>query len=81
MPGEATETVPVTEQEMQQPQVETGSYILTSHACNSVFLKKGVLELSEPVKWSTNSGGIHIGWLRGCLVKEVDSAAGTLELT
>lgn len=26
MPGEATETVPVTEQEMQQPQVETGSY-------------------------------------------------------
>lgn len=29
MPGEATETVPVTEQEMQQPQVETGSYILT----------------------------------------------------
>uniref|UniRef100_A0A674ER65 Nascent polypeptide-associated complex subunit alpha n=1 Tax=Salmo trutta TaxID=8032 RepID=A0A674ER65_SALTR len=25
MPGEATETVPVTEQEMQQPQVETGS--------------------------------------------------------
>lgn len=27
MPGEATETVPVTEQEMQQPQVETGSYI------------------------------------------------------
>lgn len=24
MPGEATETVPVTEQEMQQPQVETG---------------------------------------------------------
>lgn len=31
MPGEATETVPVTEQEMQQPQVETGSYILASH--------------------------------------------------
>lgn len=28
MPGEATETVPVTEQEMQQPQVETGSYEL-----------------------------------------------------
>ncbi|XP_036068694.1 nascent polypeptide-associated complex subunit alpha isoform X4 [Oryzias melastigma] len=25
MPGEATETVPITEQEMQQPQVETGS--------------------------------------------------------
>lgn len=24
MPGEATETVPVTEQEMQQPQAETG---------------------------------------------------------
>uniref|UniRef100_A0A8C7FX93 Nascent polypeptide-associated complex subunit alpha n=1 Tax=Oncorhynchus kisutch TaxID=8019 RepID=A0A8C7FX93_ONCKI len=32
MPGEATETVPVTEQEMQQPQVETGLYsIITSH--------------------------------------------------
>lgn len=28
MPGEATETVPVTEQELQQPQVETGSYEL-----------------------------------------------------
>lgn len=28
MPGEATETVPVTEQEMQQPQVETGKYKL-----------------------------------------------------
>lgn len=26
MPSEATETVPVTEQEMQQPQVETGAY-------------------------------------------------------
>lgn len=33
MPGEATETVPVTEQEMQQPQVETGSYKLASHKC------------------------------------------------
>lgn len=30
MPSEATETVPVTEQEMQQPQVETGSYDLRS---------------------------------------------------
>ncbi|XP_055748868.1 nascent polypeptide-associated complex subunit alpha, muscle-specific form isoform X2 [Salvelinus fontinalis] len=30
MPGEATETVPVTEQEMQQPQVETG--VLSSSA-------------------------------------------------
>lgn len=30
MPSEATETVPVTEQEMQQPQVETGSYDLLS---------------------------------------------------
>lgn len=28
MPGEATETVPDTEQEMQQPHVETGSYDL-----------------------------------------------------
>ena len=35
MPGEATETVPVTEQEMQQPQVETGSYKLDAyHACD-----------------------------------------------
>lgn len=31
MPGEATETVPVTEQEMQQPQVETGLYELLLH--------------------------------------------------
>uniref|UniRef100_A0AAY4CYL4 NAC-A/B domain-containing protein n=1 Tax=Denticeps clupeoides TaxID=299321 RepID=A0AAY4CYL4_9TELE len=30
MPGEATETVPVTEQEMQQPQVETAFGILSS---------------------------------------------------
>lgn len=30
MPSEATETVPVTEQEMQQPQVETGAYDLLS---------------------------------------------------
>lgn len=29
MPGEATETVPAMEQEMQQPQGETGSYALT----------------------------------------------------
>ncbi|XP_019951711.1 nascent polypeptide-associated complex subunit alpha isoform X2 [Paralichthys olivaceus] len=30
MPGEATETVPVTEQEMQQPQVETAAGVLTT---------------------------------------------------
>uniref|UniRef100_A0AAQ6ISL3 Nascent polypeptide-associated complex subunit alpha-like UBA domain-containing protein n=1 Tax=Anabas testudineus TaxID=64144 RepID=A0AAQ6ISL3_ANATE len=30
MPGEATETVPVTEQEMQQPQVETATGVLNS---------------------------------------------------
>ncbi|XP_061591745.1 nascent polypeptide-associated complex subunit alpha isoform X2 [Cololabis saira] len=30
MPGEATETVPVTEQEMQQPQVETAATVLTA---------------------------------------------------
>lgn len=36
MPGEATETVPVTEQEMQQPQVETGMYI-TLLACSIVL--------------------------------------------
>ncbi|XP_076131616.1 nascent polypeptide-associated complex subunit alpha isoform X1 [Alosa pseudoharengus] len=30
MPGEATETVPVTEQEMQQPQVETASGVLSA---------------------------------------------------
>lgn len=43
MPGEATETVPVTEQEMQQPQVETGSYIYTSHkhACNMQMNRTG----------------------------------------
>ncbi|KAM4610965.1 uncharacterized protein ACJ7VT_014089 isoform 1-T1 [Polymixia lowei] len=32
MPGEATETVPVTEQEMQQPQVETAAMVLNSSA-------------------------------------------------
>ncbi|XP_064812839.1 nascent polypeptide-associated complex subunit alpha, muscle-specific form-like isoform X1 [Oncorhynchus masou masou] len=32
MPGEATETVPVTEQEMQQPQVETAPGVLSSSA-------------------------------------------------
>ncbi|XP_044208244.1 nascent polypeptide-associated complex subunit alpha isoform X2 [Thunnus albacares] len=32
MPGEATETVPVTEQEMQQPQVETAAGVLSSSA-------------------------------------------------
>ncbi|XP_029911179.1 nascent polypeptide-associated complex subunit alpha, muscle-specific form isoform X1 [Myripristis murdjan] len=32
MPGEATETVPVTEQEMQQPQVETAATVLSSSA-------------------------------------------------
>ncbi|XP_044068500.1 nascent polypeptide-associated complex subunit alpha isoform X4 [Siniperca chuatsi] len=32
MPGEATETVPVTEQEMQQPQVETAAGVLNSSA-------------------------------------------------
>ncbi|KAM6928683.1 nascent polypeptide-associated complex subunit alpha isoform 4-T4 [Lycodopsis pacificus] len=32
MPGEATETVPVTEQEMQQPQVETAVGVLSSSA-------------------------------------------------
>lgn len=43
MPGKATETVPVTEQEMQQPQVETGSYILASHkrACNTAYKRMG----------------------------------------
>lgn len=43
MPGEATETVPVTEQEMQQPQVETGSYVIASHerACNNAYLQRG----------------------------------------
>uniref|UniRef100_A0A665T6H3 NAC-A/B domain-containing protein n=1 Tax=Echeneis naucrates TaxID=173247 RepID=A0A665T6H3_ECHNA len=30
MPGEATETVPVTEQEMQQPQVETATGVMTT---------------------------------------------------
>lgn len=30
MPGEATETVPATEQEMQQPQAETGLYFSTA---------------------------------------------------
>lgn len=42
MPGEATETVPVTEQEMQQPQVETGSYVLTSRerACDVLRIKQ-----------------------------------------
>lgn len=46
MPGEATETVPVTEQEMQQPQVETGSYIFgfftTCMQC--CILESGVLD-------------------------------------
>uniref|UniRef100_A0A3B5M177 Uncharacterized protein n=1 Tax=Xiphophorus couchianus TaxID=32473 RepID=A0A3B5M177_9TELE len=37
MPGEATETVPVTEQEMQQPQAETGLYSLTSQFCTLLF--------------------------------------------
>lgn len=43
MPGEATETVPVTEQEMQQPQVETGSYKLASHkrACGTASKERG----------------------------------------
>lgn len=47
MPGEATETVPVTEQEMQQPQVETGSYIHFILTWTSMYYHKGVLELSE----------------------------------
>lgn len=40
MPGEATETVPVTEQEMQQPQVETGSYELhiNPHALSHIVV-------------------------------------------
>lgn len=47
MPSEATETVPVTEQEMQQPQVETGAYDLLSaiHVLVVFVLKSGVLEL------------------------------------
>lgn len=49
MPGEATETVPVTEQEMQQPQVETGSYsIIISHMHAKIlnYRANGVLELT-----------------------------------
>ncbi|XP_022533082.2 nascent polypeptide-associated complex subunit alpha isoform X5 [Astyanax mexicanus] len=34
MPGEATETVPVTEQEMQQPQVETAPGVVNTPACS-----------------------------------------------
>lgn len=50
MPGEATETVPVTEQEMQQPQVETGSYcIIISHMHAKIlnYRANGVLELKH----------------------------------
>lgn len=54
MPGEATETVPVTEQEMQQPQVETGSYIFgilkTCMPC--YILKSGVLDVKSLWGWA-----------------------------
>ncbi|XP_051279976.1 nascent polypeptide-associated complex subunit alpha isoform X22 [Dicentrarchus labrax] len=36
MPGEATETVPVTEQEMQQPQVETAAEVSNSAAASEM---------------------------------------------
>uniref|UniRef100_A0A3P8T367 Nascent polypeptide associated complex subunit alpha n=1 Tax=Amphiprion percula TaxID=161767 RepID=A0A3P8T367_AMPPE len=45
MPGEATETVPVTEQEMQQPQVETAAGVLNS----SAPLEKAVSTVSKAV--------------------------------
>ncbi|XP_029575801.1 nascent polypeptide-associated complex subunit alpha, muscle-specific form isoform X3 [Salmo trutta] len=51
MPGEATETVPVTEQEMQQPQVETG--VLSSSAPPEVAVsdvtKAAALESPVPL--------------------------------
>uniref|UniRef100_A0A4W5NQ89 NAC-A/B domain-containing protein n=1 Tax=Hucho hucho TaxID=62062 RepID=A0A4W5NQ89_9TELE len=55
MPGEATETVPVTEQEMQQPQVETG--VLSSSAppemAVSDVTKAAALESPVPLGAST----------------------------
>jgi len=50
MPGEATETVPVTEQEMQQPQVETASGVLSS----TTSPEATVPEMTKPVSMETS---------------------------
>ncbi|XP_072553277.1 nascent polypeptide-associated complex subunit alpha isoform X1 [Salminus brasiliensis] len=52
MPGEATETVPVTEQEMQQPQVETAPGVVNTPACSEAatpeFTKPTPVESAVP---------------------------------
>ncbi|XP_041711902.1 nascent polypeptide-associated complex subunit alpha, muscle-specific form isoform X1 [Coregonus clupeaformis] len=53
MPGEATETVPVTEQEMQQPQVETAPGVLSSSAPLGIAVTKAPLESPVPPEGST----------------------------
>jgi len=63
MPGEATETVPVTEQEMQQPQVETAVGVLNSSAPPEMaipeVLKTTPLENPSPPESSSAPQDIH----------------------
>ncbi|XP_033484760.1 nascent polypeptide-associated complex subunit alpha isoform X4 [Epinephelus lanceolatus] len=49
MPGEATETVPVTEQEMQQPQVETAAGVLNSSAPPETAVPEMAIPVGKPV--------------------------------
>ncbi|XP_076022307.1 uncharacterized protein LOC143012863 isoform X1 [Genypterus blacodes] len=57
MPGEATETVPVTEQEMQQPQVETAAEVLNSSTPPDMTtpVVKEATPLESPVPPETSS--------------------------
>ncbi|XP_068453072.1 nascent polypeptide-associated complex subunit alpha isoform X2 [Clinocottus analis] len=53
MPGEATETVPVTEQEMQQPQVETAIGVLHSSAPSEMAIPVSkAIPLENPLETS-----------------------------
>ncbi|XP_078111563.1 nascent polypeptide-associated complex subunit alpha isoform X1 [Sander vitreus] len=49
MPGEATETVPVTEQEMQQPQVETAVGVVNSSAPTEVAVPEMAIPASKAI--------------------------------
>ncbi|XP_028437697.1 nascent polypeptide-associated complex subunit alpha isoform X3 [Perca flavescens] len=49
MPGEATETVPVTEQEMQQPQVETAVGVLNSSAPTEMAVPEMAIPVSKAI--------------------------------
>ncbi|XP_035513137.1 nascent polypeptide-associated complex subunit alpha isoform X3 [Morone saxatilis] len=76
MPGEATETVPVTEQEMQQPQVETAAEVSNSAAASEMAVPtvSKAIALENPPE--TPVPALEIGSPEAASVQTSDQANG-----